>query len=148
MKVIFQQDVRGQGKKGETKDVSDGYARNYLLPRGLALQATAENLDKQKRIDKTKQRQIEKEKAEAIEIAEKLEGIIVTIQVKAGESGRLFGAVTSKEISEALLEQHGIQIDKQKISHSEPIKSFGSYELRCKLGHEIPGTLNLLVIES
>jgi large subunit ribosomal protein L9 len=147
MKVIFQEDVRGQAKKGEMKEVSDGYARNFLLPRGIALQATAESMNILKQQEKKKQRQIEKEKAEAAEIAARMDGLIVTIHAKAGESGRLFGAVTSKEISEALMQQHGVFIDKQKIVQAEPIKSFGNFELRCKLGHEIQGTLNVLVIE-
>ncbi len=147
MKVIFSADVRGQGKKGEMKEVSDGYARNYLLPRGLAVAATQDNLNAMKLRDAAKKRQMELEKAAAQENAKKLEGIIVKVKAKAGDSGRLFGSVTSKEISEALAEQHGIEIEKNKIVQAEPIKSFGSYEVKCKFGYEISGVIHVLVIE-
>ena len=147
MKVIFSTDVRGQGKKGEMKEVSDGYARNYLLPRGLAVAATQDNLNAMKLRDAAKKRQMELEKAAAEENAKKLEGIIVKVKAKAGDSGRLFGSVTSKEIAEALAEQHGIVIEKNKIVQSEPIKSFGSYEVKCKFGYEISGVIHVLVIE-
>ena len=147
MKVIFSTDVRGQGKKGEMKEVSDGYARNYLLPRGLAVAATQDNLNAMKLRDAAKKRQMELEKAAAEENAKKLEGIIVKVRAKAGDSGRLFGSVTSKEISEALAEQHGITIEKNKIVQSEPIKSFGSYDVKCKFGYEISGVIHVLVIE-
>ena len=106
MKVIFQQDVRGQGKKGEMKEVSEGYGRNYLLPRGLAVEAN-----------------------------------------KDGANGRLFGSVTSQEIVDALREQHGVSIEKNRIVQAEPIKSFGSFEVKCKFGYGIDGTVQLLVIE-
>ena len=147
MKVIFSVDVRGQGKKGEMKEVSDGYARNYLLPRGLAVAATQGNLNAMKLRDAAKKRQMELEKAAAEENAKKLEGIIVKVRAKAGDSGRLFGSVTSKEISDALAEQHGITIEKNKIVQSEPIKSFGSYDVKCKFGYEISGVIHVLVIE-
>ena len=147
MKVIFNQDVRGQGKKGEMKEVSDGYARNYLLPRGLAVAATQDNLNAMKLRDAAKKRQMELEKAAAEENAKKLEGIIVKVKAKAGDSGRPFGSVTSKEIADALAEQHGIVIEKNKIVQSEPIKSFGSYEVKCKFGYEISGVIHVLVIE-
>ena len=147
MKVILLQDVRGQGKKGELLDVSDGYARNYLLPRDLAMKATTDNLNALKLKEKAKAAQIEKEKAAAKETAEKLSGVIVTLKAKAGAAGKLYGAVTNMEVSEALSEQHGIQIEKNKIIIAEPIKTFGNYEVKCKLGHEISGTINLLVIE-
>ena len=147
MKVIFSVDVRGQGKKGEMKEVSDGYARNYLLPRGLAVAATQDNLNAMKLRDAAKKRQMELEKAAAEENAKKLEGIIVKVKAKAGDSGRLFGSVTSKEIADALAEQHGIVIEKNKIVQSEPIKSFGSYEVKCKFGYEISGVIHVLVIE-
>ncbi len=147
MKVIFSVDVRGQGKKGEMKEVSDGYARNYLLPRGLAVAATQDNLNAMKLRDAAKKRQMELEKATAEENAKKLEGLIVKVKAKAGDSGRLFGSVTSKEIADALAEQHGIVIEKNKIVQSEPIKSFGSYEVKCKFGYEISGVIHVLVIE-
>ncbi len=147
MKVIFSADVRGQGKKGEMKEVSDGYARNYLLPRGLAVAATQDNLNAMKLRDAAKKRQMELEKAAAQENAKKLEGVIVKVKAKAGDKGRLFGSVTSKEIADALAEQHGIEIEKNKIVQAEPIKSFGSYEVKCKFGYEISGVIHVLVIE-
>ena len=134
MKVILNADVKGQGKKGELKEVSDGYARNYLLPRKLATEATADNLNA-------------REKAEAEENAKKLGAIQVKIAAKAGSNGKLFGSVTSKEISDALHEQFALTIEKQKIVQAEPIKSFGAYEVKCKLGYEVTGTIHVLVIE-
>ncbi len=148
MKVIFSADVRGQGKKGEMKEVSDGYARNYLLPRGLAVAATQDNLNAMKLRDAAKKRQMELEKAAAQENAKKLEGVIVKVKAKAGEKGRLFGSVTSKEIADALAEQHGIEIEKNKIVQAEPIKSFGSYTVKAKLGFETSGNINVLVVEA
>ena len=112
MKVIFNVDVRGQGKKGELKDVSDGYARNYLLPRGLAAEATADNINAMKLKEKAKAAQLAREKAQALENAKKLEGVQVIIRARAGGAGKLFGAVTSQEISDALKEQFGIDTTK------------------------------------
>ena len=147
MKVIFNTDVRGQGKKGEMKEVSDGYARNYLMPRGLASPATADAVNALKLKEKAKAAQMAKEKALAEENAKRLSGVVVRIQAKAGQGGRLFGAVTSQEIAEALREQHGIEIEKNKIVQAEPIKQFGSYEVKAKLGYEVSGTINVLVTE-
>jgi len=147
MKVIFNVDVKGQGKKGELKEVSDGYARNFLIPKKLVSEATAHNLNTMKLQEKARLAQIAAEKAAANETAKKLEGIIVKIPAKAGAAGKLFGAVTTKEISEALAAGHGIEIEKQKIVQAEPIKNFGSYEVKCKFGHEITGTINVLVTE-
>lgn len=147
MKVIFNTDVRGQGKKGEMKEVSDGYARNFLLPRKLAVEATADNLNAYTLREKAKAKQLAADKALAQENAKKLEGIVVTIRAKAGSGGRLFGAVTSKEISDALHEQHGVDIEKNKIVQAEPIKTFGSFTVKAKLGFEISGSINVLVIE-
>ena len=146
MKVVFNVDVRGQGKKGEIKDVSDGYARNYLLPRGLAMEATADNLNAYKLKEKAKATQMAKEKAAAMEAAEKLGAVQVKV-AKAGGSGKLFGAVTSKEISDALKEQHGLEIDSKKIVQAEPIKSYGAFDVKAKLGYEISGTIHVLVVE-
>ncbi len=148
MKVIFNVDVRGQGKKGELKEVSDGYARNYLLPRGLAAEATADNINTMKLREKAKAAQIAAEKAQAQEYAKKLGAVQVTIRAKAGKNGKLFGAVTSQEISEALKAQFDMDIEKNKIVQNEPIKTFGSYSLKVKLGHEISGTVNVLVVEA
>ncbi|MCL2125079.1 MAG: 50S ribosomal protein L9 [Oscillospiraceae bacterium] len=148
MKVILQQDVKDQGKKGQLIEVSDGYARNYLLPRKLAIAANQENLTVMKQQEKAKQRKMEADKAAALETAERLSEVMVKITAKSGGAGgKLFGAVTSKEISEALMEQFGIEIEKQKIVQDEHIKTFGSYEIKCKLGFEIHGTINVLVIE-
>ena len=147
MKVIFNQDVRGQGKRGELKEVSDGYARNYLLPRKLASEATPDMINAFKLKEKAKKAQMEREKAQAEENAKRLEGIQVTISARAGQGGRLFGAITSQEISDALREQHGIEIEKNKIVQSEPIKSFGSFEVKAKLGYEVSGKISVLVVE-
>ena len=147
MKVIFQQDVKGQGKKGELKTVSDGYARNYLLPRGLAMEATTDNLNAYKLKEKAKAAQMAKEKAAALEAAERLGAVQVKVTGKAGSSGKLFGAITSKEISDALREQFGIDIDSKKIVQAEPIKSFGAFDVKAKLGYEISGTIHVLVVE-
>jgi len=148
VKVILQQDVQGQGKKGQLVDVSDGYARNYLLPRKLAITATNENVTTMKQQEKARLRKLETDKAAALEIAEKLQSIVVKIPARSGGTGgKLFGAVTSKEISEALLEQSGVEIEKNKIVQEEHIKAFGSYEVKCKLGFEINGIINVLVTE-
>ena len=147
MKVIFNQDVRGQGKRGELKEVSDGYARNYLLPRKLASEATPDMLNAFKLKEKAKKAQMDRERAAAEETAKRLEGVSVTISARAAQGGRLFGAITSQEISDALREQHGIDIEKNKIVQAEPIKGFGSYEVRAKLGYEVSGKINVLVIE-
>lgn len=147
MKVIFNVDVKGQGKKGEMKEVSEGYGRNYLLPRKLATEATADNINALKLKEKAKAAQIAKEKAQAAEYAEKLSAVQVMIRAKAGGSGKLFGAVTSQEISDALKEQFGMDIEKNKIVQSEPIKSYGSYTVKAKLGYEISANINVLVVE-
>ena len=137
MKVILQQDVKGQGKRGQL----------VLFPKKLAVPANADNMNKMIMQDKAKKAQMEAEKAEAQATAEKLKEIMVKIPAKAGAGGRLFGAVTSKEISEALQAQFGLNIAKSKIVQDEPIKSFGTYQLKCKLGYEITGTLNVVVTE-
>ena len=147
MKVIFSVDVKGQGKKGEMKEVSDGYARNYLLPRGLAAEATADNINTLKLKEKAKAAQIAKEKALAEENAKKLSGVQVIIRAKAGSNGKLFGAVTSQEIADAMKAQFDIDIEKNKIVQADPIKTFGSYTVKAKLGHEVSGTINVLVVE-
>ncbi len=147
MKVIFNEDVKGQGKKGELKEVSEGYARNYLLPRKLASIATADNINQFKLKEKANAARIAKEKQQAEENAAKLKEIQVVIKAKAGNGGKLFGAVTSQEISNALKEQHGIEIEKNKIVQSDPIKNFGSYLVKAKFGYEVSGTINLIVTE-
>ena len=147
MKVIFTEDVRGQGKKGELKEVSEGYGRNYLLPRKLAVEATTDNMNTLRLREKARAAAIAAEKAKALENSKKLENIVVKIAAKAGSAGKLFGAVTSQEISEALKSQFDIEIEKQKIVQAEPIKAYGSYEVKCKFGYEINGTIHLMVVE-
>ena len=146
MKVILQQDVKGQGKKGQMVEVSDGYARNFLLPRKLAVSATADNINTMKQQEKARKAQEAAEKAQAT--AKQLEGLMVKITAKAGEGGRLFGAVTAKEISEALAEQHQVEIAKTKLVLDEPIKACGGYQIRAKLGYEVVGTVNVMVAEA
>ena len=148
MKVILQQDVKGQGKKGQLIETSDGYARNFLLPRKLAVAATPEALNTMKQQEKAKRAQEAAERAAALETAEKLKALMVKIPAKAGAGGRLFGSVTSKEVSEALKAQHGVDIAKTKLVLDEPIKSFGTYQLKCKLGYEVTGTVNVVVCEA
>ena len=147
MKVVFNEDVRGQGRKGEIKDVSDGYARNYLLPRKLASEATADAINAIKLKEKAKAAQAAKEKAQAEEYAKKLEAVQVTVRAKAGNGGKLFGAGTSEAISKALREQFDMDIEKNKIVQAEPIKSFGTYTVKAKLGYEVNGNISVLVVE-
>ena len=130
MKVIFNQDVRGQGKKGEMKEVSIGYARNYLIPRGLAAEATADNINALKLKEKAKAAQAAREKAEAEENAKKLEGVQVVIRAKAGAGGKLFGAVTSEAISKALKEQFDIDIEKTRSSRPSPSRLLAAFPSR------------------
>lgn len=147
MKVILSKDVKGHGKAGQLVEVSDGYARNFLIPKKLAAPATTDNINTMKLQEKARLAQIERDKAEAKATAEKLQGCVVKIAARAGESGKLFGSITSKEISEGLASQCGINIEKNKIVLSDPIKSFGTYEVKCKLGFEISGTVNVIVTE-
>ena len=147
MQVILQQDVKGQGKKGQLVDVSDGYGRNFLLAKKLAVLATPENLNTMKQQEKAKKAQEAAEKAEAQAISAKLKDLTVKIVAKAGEGGRLFGAVTGKEIAEALSKQHGITINKAKLVLDEPIKAFGTYQVKAKLGFEVSGTVTVMVSE-
>ena len=147
MKVIFNVDVKGQGKKGEMKEVSEGYGRNYLLPRKLAVEATADNLNTMRMKEKAKAAAIAAEKAKATENAKALESLIVKIPAKAGSNGRLFGSITTQEISDNLKKQFNIDIDSKKIVLSDPIKSFGSFDVKCKFGYEISGVIHVLVVE-
>lgn len=147
MKVILQQDVRGQGKKGQMVEVSDGYGRNFLLPRKLAVEATAENINTMKMQEKARKAKEAEEKAQAEALAQRLESCQVKISAKAGQGSRLFGSVTNKEISQALKEQHQMDVGKSKILLTEPIKSFGTFQVKCKLGYEVIGTIHVLVVE-
>ena len=148
MKVILQQDVRDHGKKGQMVEVSDGYARNFLFPRKLAIPATADNINTMKQREKARLKQMEEEKAAAIATAARLEGCAVKISAKAGDNGKLFGSVTAKEISEALEAQCGISVEKNRIVIPEPIKSYGTFEIKCKLGYEITGKINVVIAEA
>ncbi len=148
MKVILQQDVKGQGKKGQLVDVSDGYARNFLLAKKLAVPATPENVNTMKQQEKARKAQEAAEKAQAEALAKQLETITVKVSAKAGDGGRLFGAVTSKEISECLSSQFSLNVPKAKLVLDEPIKTCGSYKIRAKLGYEVTGTVNVMVVEA
>ncbi len=147
MKVIFQQDVRGQGKKGEMKEVSEGYARNYLIPRNLAVEVNKDNLNALALKEKARKAQEARERAAAEENAARLKDVMVTIRARAGANGKLFGSITSQEIVDALKEQHGIELEKNRLVQGDPIKAFGNYEVKCKFGFGIDGTLHLMVIE-
>ena len=144
MKVILQQDVRGKGKKGQMIEVAEGYARNFLLPRNLAVLATADAMNTMKLQAKAKAKADAEAKAAAQELAGKLKGCQVKI---AAKGGKLFGAVTAKEISEQLKAQHDMELDSKKLVLAEPIKTFGSFEVKAKLGFEITGTVYVLVCE-
>ncbi len=147
MKVILKADVRGKGKKGQMIEVAEGYARNFLLPKGLAVLATADAMNTMRLQEKAKAKADAEAKAAATEIAEKLKGLQVKVPSKGGEGGKLFGAVTGREIAAALKEQHGVDIDSKKLVLDEPIKSFGSYQVKAKLGFEISGTVYVIVTE-
>ena len=148
MKVILTQDVKGQGKKDQIIEVSDGYARNFLLPRKLADIADAKAMNEAKNKEASKKHKIEVEKEEARKIAKQLESITVKIVESAGNDNRLYGAVTSKDIAEKLAKDHKITIDKKKIVMSEPIKTFGTYKVEVKLyTSEITGSINVVVTD-
>ena len=147
MKVILQKDVKGKGKKGQMIDVAEGYARNFLLPQKLAIIATTDAMNTMNLQAKAKAKADAEAKAAAQAIAEKLKSCQVKISAKGGNGGKLFGAVTGKEISVALKEQFGMEIDSKKLVLADPIKSFGSYEVKAKLGFEISGTVYVLVVE-
>jgi len=147
MKVILQQDGRGKGKRGQMIEVAEGYGRNYLLPRKLAIEATADNVNTMRMNDKATAERQARERAEAVEISHKLKEITVTVACKGGGAGRLFGSVTSQEIADSLKAQTGIEIDRRKIVIPEPIKNVGQYTVKCKLGYEVNGDLRLNVVE-
>ena len=147
MKVILQQDVKGQGKKGQLIEASEGYARNYLLPRKLAIAATADAINTMNLKEKARRAEEARQKEAAMAAAERLKALLVKIPAKAGAGGRLFGAVTTKEISDGLKAQFSIDIPKQKLVLDEPIKAFGSYQVKAKLGFEVVGTVYVSVFE-
>ena len=147
MKVIVQQDAKGEGKNGQMVEVSEGYARNFLLPRKLAIVATTDAINTMNLKEKARRAEEARQKAEAEATAEKLKECMVKLTAKAGNGGRLFGAVTTKEISEGLKAQFSIDIPKQKLVLDEPIKAFGSYQVKAKLGFEVVGTVYVSVFE-
>ncbi len=147
MKVILLQDVKGKGKKGQMLEVSDGYARNYMLPRKIAIEATADAINTMKMNDKATAERIAREKAEALELSKKLRAMTLTVTAKGGGAGRLFGSVTNQEIADALAKQ-GIKLDKRKISIADPIKNVGTYTVTCKLGYEISAPLTVKIEEA
>ncbi len=147
MKVILLTDVKGKGKKGQMIEVSDGYARNYMLPRKLAMEATADAVNTMRMNDKAQQEKQARERAEAMAISKQLREMTLVVKAKGGGAGRLFGAVTNAEIADALKKNANITIDKRKIVIDEPIKNVGTYTVKCKLGYEIVGQLTIKVEE-
>ena len=148
MKVILLQDVKGKGKKGQMIEVSDGYARNFMLPKKLAIEATADAVNTMRMNDKAAAEKAARERAEALEISRKLREMTVTVTAKGGGAGRLFGSVTNQEIADALAKASGIKLDKRKIILSDPIKSVGTYTVQCKLGYEITAPLTVKIEEA
>jgi large subunit ribosomal protein L9 len=145
MKVILQADVKGQGKKGDLVNVSDGYARNFLFPRKLAAEATPSALVEYERNEKNKAAKLAAEKAKAQELAEMLKGKGITLTAKGGTAGRLFGSVSNVEVTEALNKQYGTGIDRRDVALSEPIKQQGTYSAKVKLGHGVSAEININV---
>ena len=147
MKVILLQDVKGKGKKGQMLEVSDGYARNFMLPRKLAMEATPDAINTMRMNDKATQERIAKEKAEAMEVSKKLREMTVVVNAKGGGNGRLFGSVTNQEIADALKAKTGIALDKRKIIITDAIKNVGTSTVTCKLGYEITAPLTVKIEE-
>ena len=148
MKVILLQDVKGKGKKGQMIEVSDGYARNYMLPRKIAVEATADAVNTMRMNDKAAAEKAAKERAEAMEVSKKLRDMTLVVTAKGGGAGRLFGSVTNAEIADALAKKTGIKLDKRKIVISDPIKNVGTYTVTCKLGYEITAPLTVKIEEA
>ncbi len=148
MKVILLTDVKGKGKKGQMIEVSDGYARNFMLPRKLAIEATADAVNTMRMTDKAAQERQARERAEAMEVSKKLKDMVLVVKAKGGGAGRLFGAVTNQEIADSLKKQSGITLDKRKIVIDEPIKNVGTYTVKCRLGYEIVGQLTVKIEEA
>ncbi len=147
MKVILLQDVKGKGKKGQMIEVSDGYARNFMLPRKLAMEATADAINTMRMNDKAAAEKAAREKAAALELSKQLRAMTLVVNAKGGGAGRLFGSVTNQEIADALKAKAGITLDKRKIVISDPIKNVGTYTVTCKLGYEISAPLTVKIEE-
>lgn len=148
MKVILLQDVKGKGKKGQMLEVSDGYARNFMLPKKMAIEATPDAINTMRMNDKATQERIAREKAEALALSKQLREMTIVVTAKGGGAGRLFGSVTNQEIADALKAKSGITLDKRKIVISDPIKSVGTYTVTCKLGYEITAPLTVKIEEA
>ena len=148
MKVIFTQDVKGSGKKGELKEVSDGYARNMLIKKGLAVEATPENINHLKGQQASAQHKIDVDTANAKAAQEKLNGKTVTVKAKAGTGGRLFGAVTSAQVAQCIEEQYGCKVDKKKVGLKSEIKAFGTFSADVKLYNGISAEMTVEVVEA
>ena len=148
MKVILLQDVKGKGKKGQMIEVSDGYARNFMLPKKMAIEATPDAINTMKMNDKATQERIAKEKAEALALSKKLREMTLVVTAKGGGAGRLFGSVTNQEIADSLKAKAGITLDKRKIVIADPIKNIGTYTVTCKLGYEINAPLTVKIEEA
>ena len=148
MKVILLTDVKGKGKKGQMIEVSDGYARNYMLPRKMALEATADAVNTMRMNDKAAAEKAARERAEALEISKKLREMTLVVTARGGGAGKLFGSVTNQEIADALKAKSGIALDKRKIVISDPIKTVGTYTVQCKLGYEISAPLTVKIEEA
>jgi len=147
MKVVLLQDVKGQGKKDDVINVSDGYARNFLFPKKLAAEADSKVMNEIKNKEASRLHKIELEKQAARETAAKLQSVVAKIKIQAGTDGRVYGSVTSKDIAEALASQHKIEVDKRKIVLDAPIKNYGTYTIDVKLYPEITGKINVVVCE-
>ena len=148
MKVILLHDVKGKGKKGQMLEVSDGYARNFMLPKKIAIEATPDAINTMRMNDKAAAEKAAKERAEAMEISKKLRELTVTVTAKGGGAGKLFGSVTNQEIADALKAATGITLDKRKIVIADPIKNVGTYTVTCKLGYEISAPLTVKIQEA
>ena len=148
MKVILLQDVKGKGKKGQMLEVSDGYARNFMLPKKMAIEATPDAINTMRMNDKATQERIAKEKAEALALSKQLRELTLVVTAKGGGAGRLFGSVTNQEIADALKAKTGITLDKRKIVIADTIKSVGTYTVTCKLGYEITAPLTVKIEEA
>ena len=148
MKVILLQDVKGKGKKGQMLEVSDGYARNFMLPKKMAIEATTDAINTMRMNDKATQERIAKEKAEALALSKQLRELTLVVTCKGGGAGRLFGSVTNQEIADALKAKTGITLDKRKIVIADTIKSVGTYTVTCKLGYEITAPLTVKIEEA
>ena len=145
MKVILLQDVKGKGKKGQMLEVSDGYARNFMLPKKIAIEATPDAINTMRMNDKATAERQARERAEAVAVSKQLRELTLVVKAKGGGAGRLFGAVTTTEIADALKKNAGINIDKRKLILDENIKNVGTYTVKAKLGYEIVGQFTVKI---